>query len=190
MRQITVIQLFLIGIVIMSSVLFFSKNFDNFDKIKTTQNIDLDQNTSSNFIEKINYISSDNNGNKYIMTAELAEIDNKQTEVMFLNDVVAYIYTNDGSKIKITSDFGKYNTENYNTIFSFNVKVYYTNQIATGEYLDFSFQNSLATMSDNVIYINKDIELNADKIEIDIITKDSKIFMNELNKKVTIEKKN
>ena len=38
----------------------------------------------------------------------------------------------------ITSNYGKYNTINYDTIFSKNVKIDYVDNIITGDYLDFS----------------------------------------------------
>jgi hypothetical protein len=37
----------------------------------------------------------------------------------------------------ITSNYGKYNTINYDTIFSKNVKIDYVDNIITGDYLDF-----------------------------------------------------
>ena len=51
-----------------------------------------------------------------------------------------------------------------------------------------SFQKNFVWLNTNVIYRNLDYELFADKIEIDLITKNSKIFTNE-SKKVKIIKK-
>ena len=91
------------------------------------------------------------------------------------------------NNIKIKSDFGKYNINNYDTIFSKNVLITYLNNKITGEYLDFSFLNNLGTISTNVIYVGNKTRLIADRIEIDITTKDTKIFMNDNIKKVLIE---
>ena len=174
----------------LSISLFFIKYFKKSDKtikpIIELQNSNLNKNTSSNFIKNIDYISSDANGNKYQITAEFAEIDKNLTDIMFLKNVFAYIYSKNSDVIKITSEFGKYNTINYDTIFSIDVKIYYNNQFATGEYLDFSLINNLATMSDNVMYFHGKTELKADMVEIDINTKESKIFMNEISKKVIV----
>ena len=194
MRLKTVIQLCLIFFVIISLSVFFKKYFyKNLKKLDKTNDVNISdvvnstsRDSSSSFIENINYISTDNNGNKYQITARLAEIDKDLSDVMFLEGVIAYIYSKDSDVVKITSDFGKYHTLNYDTIFSIDVVVSYTHQIATGEYLDFSFNNNIATMSDNVVYINGETELKADMLEIDIKTKDTKIFMNEINKKVII----
>lgn len=190
MRKKSILQLFLILIIVLLLLLFFIKYFKKDDQT-IVQNKDfltssIDKNSSSNFIENINYISSDSNGNKYQITANSAEIDSNLSDILFLKDVVAYIYTEDLNVIKITSDFGKYHTINYDTIFSIDVKVYYTNQTITGEYLDFSLKNNLAIISDNVEYIQEQTKLKADIIEMDIISKETKIFMNEVKKKVII----
>ena len=45
-------------------------------------------------------------------------------------------------------------------------------------------------ISKNIIFTNLDNVLNADVIEIDLNTKDTKIFMYEKDKKVNIKNKN
>ena len=106
---------------------------------------------------------------------------------MLLENVIAYIFIKDSETIKITSDFGKYNSKNYDTIFSKNVIVIYPGHEITGEYLDFSFINNLGTMTTNVVYNGDEISLFADKIEMDLTTKDTKIYMNDNNKKVIMK---
>ena len=100
------------------------------------------------------------------------------------------VYFKIPQKIKITSDFGKYNTENFDTIFSQNVIVDYLNNKITGEYLDFSIERNSMIISKKVIYTNLENIMKADVIEINIETKDTKIFMYEQDKKVNIKSKN
>ena len=126
-------------------------------------------------------------GNEYQITAEQAEIDMDNPDVMFLENIIAYIYIKDSDTIKITSDFGKYNSKNYDTIFSKNVIVIQPSHIITGEYLDFSFLKNLGTISTDVIYVGNKTRLVADRVEMNITTKDTKIFMNDNTKKVLIE---
>ena len=92
--------------------------------------------------------------------------------------------------ILIISDYGKYNTENFDTIFSKNVKINYLNHKIIGEYLDFSLERNSMLISKKVVYTNLENILKADVIEIDILTKESKIFMYENQKKVNIKSKN
>ena len=85
------------------------------------------------------------------------------------------------------SDFGKYNTVNYDTIFSQNVNIQYLDNEITGNYLDFSLIKNILIISKNVVYTNPDNILKADVIELDTITKDTKIFMYNSKDRVNIE---
>ena len=191
MKKKTGLQVVMILIIILISLWFylkyFTKNFEDAKETPVIEKIDENQNTTSTFINDINYVSSDAKGNKYQITAKQAEIKTENSDVMLLRDVVAYIFIKDSDKIKITSNLSKYNTKNYDTIFSENVIVIYPGQKITGEYLDFSFLKNLGIISINVIYTGNDTNLFADKIEMNLTTKDTKIFMIDKTKKVLIE---
>ena len=145
--------------------------------------------TNSNIIEKVNYTSKDADGNEYIITAAEGEIDYSKPDIIFLTDVKALIKLNNSEKITITSDYGKYNSDNFDTIFSKNVIINYLDNKITGEYLDFSFKRNSMIISRNVVYTNLENILKADVIEINIETKDTKIFMYEKEKKVNVKSK-
>ena len=166
---------------------YFTKNFEDVKETRVIEKIDENQNSTSTYIDDINYVSTDATGNKYQITAKQAEIKVETSDVMFLRDVVAFIYIKDSDTVKITSNFGKYNSKNYDTIFSKNVIVIYPGHKITGEYLDFSFLSNLGTFTENVVYNGKKTNLFADKIEMNLTTKDTKIFMNDNGKKVLIE---
>ena len=185
-------QILMVLLIILISWLFFYKYLKQ-TKINTKQDVpiksdNLLNNSSSNFIDNVNYTSSDLNGNEYKIIAEKAEIDISNPDIMFLENVTAFVYINKSlDTVKITSNFGKYNTKNYDTIFSKNVIITYPDHKITGDYLDFSLLNNLGTMSVNVVYNGDKTRLIADRIEINISTKDTKIFMNNNNNKVLIE---
>ena len=187
----TVIQIsmvFLITIISLSFYLkYFGKTPEDLEKNIKKESIKNSQNDSSTYIDNINYISSDIKGNRYQITAKQAEIDINNSNVMFLENIIAYIFIKDSDTIKIISDFGKYNSKNYDTIFSTNVIVIYPEHKITGDYLDFSFLNNLGIISTNGIYTRNKTNLFADKIEIDLITKDTKVFMNDNTKKILIK---
>ena len=190
MNKKTIIQAFLILIIFLISLSFYLKYFKKNLKNSSENKIDKRVSTNnklSNYIDGINYTSFDAKGNKYQITAKQAEIDYDKPDVMFLENIIAYIFLKESETIKITSDFGKYNSKNYDTIFSKNVIIIYPGHKITGEYLDFSFLNNLGTISTNVIYVGNKTRLIADRIEINITTKDTKIFMNDNIKKVLIE---
>ena len=191
MNKKTGLQVLMVLIIILISLWFYLKYFTmNFEDVKEAQvieKIDENQNSTSTYIDDINYVSTDAKGNKYQITAKQAEIKVENSDVMFLRDVVAFIYIKDSDTVKITSNFGKYNSKNYDTIFSENVIVIYPGHEITGEYLDFSFLNDLGTISTNVIYKGDKTNLFADKIELHLSTKDTKIFMDDTNEKVLIK---
>ena len=166
---------------------YFTKNLEDVKETRVIEKIDENQNSTSTYIDDINYVSTDAKGNKYQITAKQAEIKVENSDVMFLSDVVAFIFIKDSEMVKITSNFGKYNSKNYDTIFSENVIVIYPGHKITGKYLNFSFLSNLGTFTENVIYAGEKTNLFADKIEMNLTTKDTKIFMNDNGKKVLIE---
>ena len=191
MNKKTGLQVIMVLVIILISLWFYLKYFtENFEDVKKTlaiEKVDENQNSTSTYINDINYISTDVRGNKYQITAKLAEIKIENPDLMFLSDVVAFVFIKDKDTVKITSNFGKYNTNNYDTIFSENVIVIYPGHKVTGEYLDFSFLTNLGVFTTNVIYTGEKTNLFADKMEMNLTTKDTKIFMNDAGKKVLIE---
>ena len=174
----------------LSLVFFFT--YEKYIKIDTDQETDLENEsesfTNSNEIKDIKYLSKDLKGNEYTILAKEGEIDLNNTDIIFLTDVTAYIKLKKNNEtIKIFSDYGKYNTINYDTIFSKNVNILYLENKITGEYLDFSMLKNLLIISKNVVYTDQDNILKADVIELDTITKNTKIFMHNLNQKVNVQ---
>ena len=192
MNKKTAIQILLIFLIFLFSISFYLKYFKNSQKIsenipKEDKQIITSQNDNSTYIDNVNYISSDTRGNRYQITAKQAEIKIEDSDVMFLENVVAYIFIKDSDTIMVTSNFGAYNSKNYDTIFSENVKILYPGHKITGEYLDLSFLKNLGTISKDVIYKGEKTSLFADKVEINLTTKDTKIFMDDKNKKVLVK---
>ena len=182
MNKKTGLQVVMVLIIILISLWFylkyFTKNFEDVKKTQVIEKIDKNQNSTSTYINDISYDSTDVKGNKYQITARQAEIKIENAEIMFLTDVVAFIFIKDSDTLKITSNFGKYNTKDYDTIFSENVIVIYPGHKITGEYLDFSFLTDLGIFTTNVIYTGEKTNLFADEMEMNLTTKDTKIFMN------------
>jgi len=163
------------------------------DQIIIEQNLEINEKdfVNSNIIKDIKYSSTDLKGNEYIINADEGEIDINNTDIIFLKNVTAYIkLVKKNEIITISSDFGKYNTVTYDTIFSKNVKVDYIDNNLIGNYLDFSMKNNLLIMSKNVVYTNPNNILKADVIKLDTITKDTKIFMYNSDEKVKVKSKN
>ncbi len=144
---------------------------------------------SLNIIENVSYSSKDVNGNEYIIIAKKGEIDASDSNVIFLTKVNATIKLVDGDSVLISSNFGKYNTNNFDTIFSKNVIINYLENEIIGEYLDFSISRNSMIITKNVKYSNSKNTLLADVIEMDIETKNTKIYMHDGLKKINIKSK-
>ena len=142
---------------------------------------------SSNKIKDVKYTTKDADGNEYIITATEGEIDYSNANVIYLTDIKAVIKLINSDDISITSDYGKYNSGNFDTIFSKNVIINYLNNEITGEYLDFSLGRNSLLMTKKVVYTNLENILKADAVEMNLKTKDTKIFMYENQKKVNIK---
>ena len=174
-------------IVILFIYLKFSKKTEIILQEPETQE---EINYTSNIIKDVNYTTKDIEGNEYSITALEGEIDYNNSNILFLTKVEAFIKLKSGEIISIQSDYGKYNSDNFDTIFSKNVIIEYLNNKINGGYLDFSLKRNSMIISKNITYTNLNNTLEADVIELDIKTKDTKIFMHEKGKKVIIKNKN
>ena len=180
---------FIIFIIIFSILVTYYKYLKK-NEIVTNKNLEISEKNfvNSNIIKDIKYSSTDLQGNEYIILAEEGEIDLNNTDIIFLKNVNAFIKIfKNKETITISSNYGKYNTASYDTIFSKNVKIDYIKNKITSNYLDFSMANNLLIISKNVVYTNQENILKADVIKLNIITKDTKIFMHNSKDQVTIE---
>lgn len=182
-----------VAITLLSLIVFFFILYLNLNKNKaSTQKKESKTEVtsySSNIIKNVSYVSEDAKGNKYMINASTGEIDLTNSDLIYLTEVRAFVDLKDGDDVKITSDYGKYNINNYDTIFSKNVIIDYQKNKITGEYLDFSLNRDIMIISKKVIYTNFENILKADVIEVNIKTKDTKIFMHEDKKQVNIKSK-
>ena len=192
MKRIKIVKIFLIFfLIIISILLIFFKIFKKDPKVSIEDAVIVEEKIySSNIIENVNYSTKDADGNEYLITALKGEIDFKDPNIIYLTNVKAEIRLNQSDNIVIISDFGKYNTDNFDTIFSKNVIIKYLKNKIVSEYLDFSMNRNTMIISRNVIFTNPENILRADVIEMDLKTKDTKIFMYENNKQIKIKNKN
>ena len=157
-----------------------------------TENVEDDEEKigNLNIIQDVSYSAKDAKGNEYFVEAKEGTIDQKYNNFIFLKSVNATIRSKNYELVEISSDFGKYNTDNFDTIFTKNVIITYLDNIIRGEYLDFSWDKNLMIISKNVTLKNNQSSLRADVIGVDIKKKGIKIFMHEENKKVNIKSLN
>ena len=143
----------------------------------------------SNSLENITYDSVDREGRKYIVTAESGFFNEQEPDIVFMNNANAKIVLLDGSIIYIKSSTAEYNSLNYDTKFQKDVKLKFLEHNVFCNNLNIFFQDNLLEAYNDLTYKNLDIIMLADKIEIDLLTKNSKIF-NFNERKVKIKKRN
>ena len=181
---------FIFIFIFLTSFLIFKKFLEKKENISSNVSLPEETISNSNIIENVNYTSKDTQGNEYTINASKGEIDYSNSNILYLTNVYAIIKLKNSEKITISSDYGKYNSDNYDTIFSKNVIIKYLNNKITGEYLDLSLEGNLMIISKKVTYNNLNNLLKADVIEMNLKTKDTKIFMYENEKKVKITNQN
>jgi len=190
MRKKIFLQIFLLLIILFISIIFFKAYFGNNIIVGSLDNNKIKSDNllkkESNLIYNIQYISKDKEGNSYIINSEFGEVDSDKQEIVYLKKVTATINMKNSEPINIYADNAAYNNINYNTNFSENITVVYSEHHITSDNLDLNFKKNLATVFNNISYKNLNTKLQADKIEIDLITKNSKIFMFDKSNKIKI----
>jgi len=190
MHNKTYIQISLFILIFILTVLTF--NFYKTDKTKNKKISDnnekkvLEKFEAFNIIENLSYSSKDSFGNRYTINAKKGNFSLKDKDIIFMEDVSAFINMNNSEPIFIKSDFAEYNNKNYDTFFKDNIFLSHLTHQITGEKLNLLFKTNLVTMSDNLIYKSIDTILYADKFEMNLITKDNKIFMKDKSEKIKI----
>ena len=192
MNKKSLLQLFLIIIILLTSFFFFKTYIVKKDTHVVLENTfnGIDSEEKSNLVYNIQYITRDEDGNSYILESDIGELNDDQKELIVMRGVKAIIESENSEQIIIYSNNAKYNKLNKNTNFYTNVIINFGSNHVTSDKLDFIFEKNLVTISKNIIYKNMDTKLEADKIEIDLLTKNTKVFMDDKSKKIKLIKSN
>jgi lipopolysaccharide export system protein LptA len=192
MHKKSLIQLSLLFFIFAIIIIFYKSYFGNLSEVKIKNEIAKNSNKDIvkkgiNQIGKMSYTSQDLEGNSYIIESDFGEYDQKKPDLILLTNVEATILTKNSEPIKIYSNKSLYNNSNYNTNFYDKVQIIYKDQTIFSNNFDLIFNEKTGTIYNNVIYKKLNTLLYADKIDIDLISKDSKIYMFDKSKKVKIK---
>ena len=186
------LQFFLFLFLIISSFIFFKKYISN-DK----NNIALDDQSNyeenikapikSNIIYNIEYTSLDKEGNNFNIKSKLGTIKDNDSSTILMEIVEATIVLNKKDIVKIYANNAIYNSQTLDTNFFESVVITYDENEIKSDNVDLLFQKKLLTISNNVFYKNLNTNLLADKVHIDLMTKDVKISMKNKSKNVKIK---
>tara|TARA_B100001109_G_C18829993_1_gene459015 strand:- start:256 stop:846 length:591 start_codon:yes stop_codon:yes gene_type:complete len=173
-------------IVIFTYYSFFYKNINqNLTDLKNQKlENQIVNNEVGSKIDEIYYISKDEKGNSYEITAMNGELDPQNLNILKLKDVRAIIIIKNSGTINISSKNALYNRDNLNTYFYQDVNLNFNEHIIASEIIDMNYIEKNIKISENVSYKNNNNFLNTDIIEIDMLTKISKIYMKNKKDKI------
>ena len=144
----------------------------------------LEKSQQTNTILELSYKSSDEKGNIYQINSESGSIDDANENILILENVTAKILVFNYGSFLIESDKAKYNKLSLDTHFFDNVNLLYLNHIIKSEDLFLKYGDKEIKISNNVKYKHEENFLEADEVDLDLVSKISKIYMNDKNKKI------
>ena len=188
MNKKTLIQYTLFFFIIV--FLFTFLNFYIFKEKKINEVNNVKKEKQSDAIQDLQYLSKDANGNTYLVKAKNGIVNKENPDLIQLFNVNAKITFDEYKIVNITANKASYNNNNYDTEFSENVHLIYDNHHLKSKNLIIKFSENYAKIYNNVIYTNFFTKLFADKIEVDLINRTSKISMFEKKQKVKVTHNN
>ena len=194
MKKNKIIQfsLVIVGIIL----LFFTYYSSDKDKI-----VDIDKNIvigdvvtltekTSNIIENVEYVGSNNKGTFFELNAAIAEIKYDNPNISYLQDVFVVIKLSNLRTIRIRSDKAVFNKISNDCEFFGNVEIIEQDDIITSDNLDLYMSKNLITVYNHVQYNGVKGFLIADKMDIDMLKNEANIFMFNKKNKVQVKYKN
>ena len=182
-----------ITLVILILVIITFVYFDYFRSSSDKSTINSENSSSENLVKgsddlisDMSYFSVDNNGNRYEIFSEYGVL-NQGSNLILMEKVNAIVYLSNDEKVLINSDKANYNDDNNDTTFSGSVKMVYGEHIIKSENLNLSFKDQTAILYDSVKYESNLSKLNADRIFIDFLNKNTKIQMNNEKNNILVQ---
>ncbi len=184
-----ILQIFLLLILIVITLIFYNKYFSSQDapQLKVSSNKENNDNINykSNLIKNLSYNLDLQDKSKYVIFAEESELlYESDVELVKMINVTAKFIDKDNNELIINADKALFNSVSYNTNFNDNVIVKYKDDRIFSENLDLDFTENMVTIYNDVVYEGVQGLLKTDNVKINLITKNTEIFMNNLTKKV------
>ena len=183
------IQLGIALLIVLILLIFYFFFFVNDKGFVKQDNIDIDNQINNKIID-IKYTANDIDGNSYIINSEYGEISDLDSNELKLQGVKAIIEIKNSENVIILSDYANYNKVTLDTYFYDNVKLTYIGHLITSDKMFLNYLNKDINIQENVVYEGYNNKLLADIIEIDLVTKFSKIYMLDKYGKVKLNIKN
>lgn len=188
-----IIQLILFFFLVSISLIFYKVYFNKNIKSQINEEVfekQLSEQTENNLIKNLKYEVRLDKVNQYIISSDLSEITYENNiEVVKMQKVIAIFIDKSNIPLTITSDNAVYNSSNYNTSFSNNIRIEYLDNLIFSDKMNLNFINNTILIFENVKYDGLQGVVNADNIKIDLITKKIEIYMDSNKDKVEVTTK-
>ncbi len=184
------LQLFIILIIFLISIFFYIRYLkkDNLSEEITSKKEDkiiIDE--KNNLIKNLKYNVQFDDNSEYSITAEFSELSYENGfEIVYMQKVKAIFIDKNISQFTIVSDEAIFNNSTYNTNFKNNIMIDYMDNKIFSEKLDLNFQENNVSIYENVVYEGLKSTIKADNVKIDLITKNTEIFMNNSKEKIVV----
>lgn len=206
MSKKTLLQIFLTFFLVLITFVFVKNYYKKDTPTVQTKENKIDekevQKTEKNLIKDISYTANNTKGDIYLLLASTGEIYLDNPNLMFLTKVEGEIKLTSGGRIDISSDFANFNNKTFETTFIKNVLVKRNEETIVGDELylvldkkeeqdknNKKMEENIIRMSRNVFYKKPGYNLSADILEVDLITKNLKIYMLDKNNKIIAKTK-
>jgi len=187
-----IIQLLIFVIVFISIFIFYKLYFYDQVSVKLKKTSQTEEASSdkinNNTIENLKYNINLNEENSYSISSASSEIKYvNNNEIVYMTKVEAIFIGKDKQAVKIISDFAVYNKLDNQTFFEKNVIIRYQSHSIFSDKMLINLKNDMANIYDSVRYKGPNIELKADQINLNLITKKIDIYMDDNLDNVEIE---
>tara|TARA_Y100001935_G_C17203026_1_gene456027 strand:- start:41 stop:619 length:579 start_codon:yes stop_codon:yes gene_type:complete len=176
-------------ILVITMIIFFIYIFFFINKEKDIINESKISNNIDNKILELKYNVFDEEGNSYNIESESGKVSEKDKNILILQKVIGVIKIKDSEDMIILSDFAKYNKITFDTYFYENVKLTHEAHLINSDSLFLNYVEKNINIENNVVYQGNNNKLLADMVEIDLVSKFSKIYMLDEVSKIKVELK-
>ncbi len=172
---------------------FYQKTKENINVVQkqNEEEINLDENILNELVN-IEFNSTDSDGNIFYINAERAIVEKNDLDQNKVNleGVVSIINLKNRGIVNIYSNNAIYDKVTHDTLFYNKVRSEFLDNSIVSENLDVFFTKKISRIYNNVVFKNDKMQLNTDKILIDMKTGDIKLEMNKEKDKIQLFTKN
>ena len=169
--------LFLIGIFLVIVTYVIYPRLTTEKIAQQTTETETGDDISDTIFEDVQYDGFDANGNRFEISSKTAEIKSEDADITYMKIVTSYFYLKDGRIVKVSSKLAVYNKKTNDIFFSEQVEIDDGESQLYCNNLDVITSHNTIKAYNNVRFNENTNLMTADKIEIDLDQKISKISM-------------